>query len=152
MRSQVTTLCVVALAAACSKPAEKPAATADTAMAPPAAAVPAGADAAAPTAALVVLYQMPKDTAKFESYYSATHLPLVSTNAKAIGFTRSVFEKFEKGPDGKAPKYYRKAELWFDSMDALQKGTSSPEFKAVADDIPKFATGGVVVMVARETK
>jgi uncharacterized protein (TIGR02118 family) len=95
---------------------------------------------------LVVLYNAPKDPAAFEKYYADTHLPLLAKHAKEIGFTNDVFVKF-------APNsaYYRKAELTFASMDALKKGTSTPGFKAVADDIPVFASGGFTALTGEET-
>jgi uncharacterized protein (TIGR02118 family) len=95
---------------------------------------------------IVVLYNAPKDPAAFEKYYSETHLPILAKHAKEIGFLSGVLVKFD-------PKsaYYRKAELTFASVDALKKGTSTPGFKAVADDIPKFATGGFTVLTGVET-
>jgi uncharacterized protein (TIGR02118 family) len=101
---------------------------------------------------LVVLYNAPKDPAAFEQYYSTKHLPLLAAHAKEIGFTNGVLVKFAPGADGKAPAYYRKAELTFASMDDLKKGTSTPGFKLIADDIPKFATGGFTVLTGVETK
>jgi len=95
---------------------------------------------------LVVLYNAPKDPAAFEKYYSETHLPLLAKHAKEIGFTSGVFVKF----DATAP-FYRKAELTFASRDALRKGTSTPGFKAVADDIPVFASGGFTALTGEET-
>lgn len=95
---------------------------------------------------LVVLYNAPTDPAAFEKYYSEVHLPLLAKHAKEIGFTNGVLVKFV----GNAP-YYRKAELTFSSMDALKKGTSTPGFKAVADDIPKFASGGFTALTGVET-
>jgi uncharacterized protein (TIGR02118 family) len=95
---------------------------------------------------LVVLYNAPKDPAAFEEYYAKTHLPLLAKHAKIIAFTTGVLVKFDPGM-----AFYRKAELTFASADAMKKGTSTPEFKAVADDIPKFATGGFTVLTGAET-
>ncbi|HKV52285.1 MAG TPA: EthD family reductase [Gemmatimonadaceae bacterium] len=100
---------------------------------------------------VVVLYNHPKDPAAFEKYYAATHLPLVSKHAKAIGFTRAVLMKFPRNLDGSKPGYYRKAELWFDSEAALTRGTATPGFAAVAGDLPNFATGGFAALVGEET-
>ena len=96
---------------------------------------------------LVVLYNAPKDPAAFEKYYAQTHLPLVAKHAKEIGITNTVLVKF-------APNsaFYRKGELTFASLDALKKGMSTPGFKAVADDIPMFASGGFSVLTGEETK
>ena len=95
---------------------------------------------------LVVLYNAPKDPAAFEKYYSETHLPLLAKHAKEIGFTNGVLVKFSSNS-----AFYRKAELTFASMDALKKGTSTAGFKAVADDIPHFASGGFTALTGEET-
>ena len=100
--------------------------------------------------AVVVLYHTPKDPAAFEKYYAQTHVPLVSKHQKAIGFTRATLTKFPRNLDGSAPTFYRQAHLWFDSEEALKKGMTTPGFKAVADDLSKFASGGLTAMVAEE--
>jgi uncharacterized protein (TIGR02118 family) len=138
----------VTLAAACNKPAEKapetPAADTTAAMAP--APAPAG-----PQAIITVLYNQPKDPAAFEKYYSATHLPLVSENQQEIGFTKAELTKFSSTLDGKKPTFYRQAELYFNSLDDAKKGMATAGFKKVGDDLGKFATGGLIGMVAVET-
>jgi uncharacterized protein (TIGR02118 family) len=101
--------------------------------------------------AVVVIYNIPKDAAAFERYYAEKHLPLVGRVAKEIGFSRALLQKFERNLDGSASSMYRKAELWFDSEEALQKGTATPGFQAVANDLANFATGGFTATVARET-
>ncbi len=104
---------------------------------------------AEPMAIVTVLYNEPKDTAAFERYYATTHLPLVGANQNEIGFTRADLTKFVSTADGKKPTYYRQAELYFNSMDDLQKGIATPGFKKVADDLGNFATGGLTGMIAR---
>ena len=104
-----------------------------------------------PQAAVVVLYNAPRDPAAFERYYAATHIPLVERHAKEIGFTRAELVKFTGGLDGSAAPYYRKAELWFPSEDALRKGIGTPGFQAVAGDLANFATGGVVAAISVES-
>jgi uncharacterized protein (TIGR02118 family) len=99
-------------------------------------------------AIVTVLYNAPRDTAAFERYYRETHLPLVVANQKEIGFTRADLTRFTSNVDGKKPTFYRQAELYFDSMDDLKKGTATAGFKKVADDLPKFATGGSTGMIA----
>jgi uncharacterized protein (TIGR02118 family) len=133
----------LALAAACGKASDK------EAEAP---AADAGATTESTPAAIVtVLYNIPKDPAAFEKYYAATHLPLVVANQQEIGFTRADLTKFHSTLDGKKPTFYRQAELYFDSMDDLQKGVATPGFKQVADDLKKFASGGLIGMVATTT-
>ena len=131
-------------ATACNKGGDKaadaPGADTATAAAP-----------AAPGAIVTVLYNTPKDAAAFEKYYTETHLPLVVANQGEVGFKRADLTKFESTLDGKKPTFYRQAELYFDSMDELQKGVATPGFKKVADDLGKFASGGLIGMVATTT-
>jgi uncharacterized protein (TIGR02118 family) len=136
----------LALAAACSKPADKPAEApaADTTAA--AAPAPAG-----PQAIVTVIYNTPKDAKAFEKYYRETHVPLVVSKQPEIGFTKGELTKFTSTLDGKKPTFYRQAELYFNSVDDAKKGMATPGFKAVGDDLAKFATGGLLGMVAVET-
>ena len=134
---------VIALVAACKpgdKKADAPATDTATAAAP-----------AQPGAIVTVLYNSPKDAAAFEKYYAATHVPLVVANQQEIGFKRADLTKFSSTLDGKKPAFYRQAELYFDSMDDLQKGVATPGFKKVADDLRNFASGGLIGMVATTT-
>jgi uncharacterized protein (TIGR02118 family) len=123
----------------------------DSGMAAPAAAAAAPASDT-PVWAVVVLYNWPKDTAAFEKYYSATHLPLVGAKAKEIGFSKAVLIKFLPNADGSKPAHYRMAQLWFPSEAALKAGMATPGFKDVAGDIPKFSTGGQIVLTGQETR
>jgi uncharacterized protein (TIGR02118 family) len=102
------------------------------------------------SALVTVIYNTPKDSAAFESYYSATHVPLVGAGQQEIGFDRADLTKFESNLDGSAPAKYRQAELCFSSMDALKKGTATPAFKKVGDDLPKFATGGLTALIGEQ--
>jgi uncharacterized protein (TIGR02118 family) len=137
----------IALATACGKSGDRAAEApgADTSVA-------SGPAAAGPKTIVTVLYNAPKDTAAFERYYANTHLPLVVANQKEIGFVRADLTKFVSTADGKKPTYYRQAELYFPSMDALKTGTATAAFKEVAGDLPKFATGGFDALVGAETK
>ncbi len=106
---------------------------------------------AGPAAIVTVLYNAPKDAAAFEKYYQETHLPLVVASQDEIGFKRADLTKFDSALDGKKAAFYRQAELYFDSMDDLQKGVATPGFKKVADDLSNFASGGLIGMVATTT-
>jgi uncharacterized protein (TIGR02118 family) len=108
--------------------------------------------AEAPAAIVTVIYKTPKDTAAFEKYYAETHIPLVVASQDQIGFERAELTKFDSNLDGSKPARYRQAELYFPSMDALKKGIATPAFKGVADDLSKFATGGLDALVGAETK
>lgn len=141
---------------ACSRPGERvgsdsAAAAADTAAAA-AVAQTTPAKTASPTAAIVVLYNFPKDTAAFEMYYRETHLPLLGRHAGEIGFSRGVLMKFDRTADGKKPPYYRKAELWFPSEEAMTKGMATAGFQAVGADFANFVTnGGPTILISHET-
>jgi len=138
---------VLLLAAACTTPKETPKPAADTtAAAAPVAAAPAG-----PQAIVTVLYKQPKNPAAFEKYYP-THLKIVGDVQAEIGFTKAELTKFSAALDGKKPAFYRQAELYFPSMEALQKGLKSPGMAKVSDDFKNFvAPDGLVGMIAEET-
>lgn len=93
---------------------------------------------------LAVMYGHPKDAAAFEDYYSKTHLPIAS---KIPGVSKVELTKFVGTPDGSKSSQYRMAELYFPSIEELQKQMGSPEGQAAVNDIPNFATGGVDVMI-----
>jgi uncharacterized protein (TIGR02118 family) len=130
--------------AACSKPAEKPAADTTAAM-------PAPPPKPAPMAFVTVIYNTPKSAAAFEKYYWATHVPLVGAKQAEVGFVGAELTKFDATLDGKKPTYYRQAVLWFKDMAALEAGIATPGFKAIGDDLAKFATGGLTGMIGEET-
>lgn len=113
---------------------------------------PAEVAADEPMAIVTVIYNQPKDTAAFEKYYAETHVPLVGANQEEIGFRKAELTRFTENLDGSAPAFYRQAELYFESMDALTKGTATPGFKKVADDLANFASGGLTGMIAVETR
>jgi uncharacterized protein (TIGR02118 family) len=93
---------------------------------------------------VTVIYGNPKSPEQFESYYKATHLPLA---AKIKGVSRAEFTKFMRGPDGAQPPFYRMAELYFSSAAQMEQSLGSPEGQAAVADIPKFASGGVNMVV-----
>ena len=92
---------------------------------------------------MLVLYNDPKDPAHFRKYYVETHLPLVSKlpNLKA---SRYSFDVKSLGP-GKAP-YFCIFEAEFENEAALMAALGSKEGKAVAGDVPNYASGGVTMM------
>jgi uncharacterized protein (TIGR02118 family) len=93
---------------------------------------------------LTVLYGHPSDPTVFEDYYATTHLPIA---AKMQGFEKIEYTKFISAPDGLQAAYYRMAELWFVSPEALQASMGSAEGQATAADLSNFATGGVKLLV-----
>lgn len=93
---------------------------------------------------LTVLYGHPTDTAAFEDHYANTHLPKA---AKMKGHSKLELTKFLSAPDGSKPAYYRMAEFWFSSPEAMQTAMGSPEGQATAADLANFATGGATLLV-----
>lgn len=93
---------------------------------------------------LTVLYGHPTDQVAFEDYYANTHLPLAATMK---GQERSELTKFISAPDGGHLAYYRMAEFWFTTAEAMQATMGSSEGQATAGDLANFATGGVSFMV-----
>ena len=51
-------------------------------------------------------------------------------------------------PDGGEPPYYRIFEGYFEDMDSLQAGMSTPEGQAPPADLPNFATGGATIFIS----
>ena len=93
---------------------------------------------------LTVLYGHPTDVSAFEGYYANTHVPLAATMK---GFEKLEYTKFIGAPDGSQATYYRMAEFWFSSPEALQATMGSAEGQATAADLANFATGGVKLLV-----
>jgi uncharacterized protein (TIGR02118 family) len=116
-------------------------------------AVETGDRGTAPCPALVtVIYRQPKDSAAFEKYYNATHVPLVGASQQEMGYRRADLTRFVSNLDGSSPALYRQAELCYNSTDEIAKGTATPGFKKVAGDLPNFATGGLDALIGVETK
>lgn len=103
------------------------------------------------TTFVTVIYNQPKDASAFESYYAATHLPLVTQHAGEIAFTRAELTRFAKNLDGSPAAFYRQAKLYFPSEAALKTGTGTAGFKAVGDDLANFADGGLTALVGHIT-
>jgi uncharacterized protein (TIGR02118 family) len=94
-------------------------------------------------AELVVTYKTPKDTAAFDKYYAETHIPLAKTMP---GLRKYQVSKgpvaTPAGPSG----IHLIAILTFDDLAAIGAAFGSPEGRATAADLPKFATGGADIV------
>ena len=137
MHHPLFSLAALVLIAGCSKPAPQQQQSA---------AAPAGVQWA-----VIVLYNQPKDTAAFEKYYAEKHVPLFASHAQEIGVTRVELIRFSPSADGKPAPVYREADLRWDSREARDKGMATAGFKAVAGDLPVFATGGFTVLLGTKT-
>ena len=94
-------------------------------------------------ARLLALYRTPNDTAAFDRYYFATHVPLAQ---KIPGLRKyDVSGGTVVGPEG-ASSYHLVATLYFDSLDDIKAALGSPEGQATAGDLGNFADGGVELL------
>jgi uncharacterized protein (TIGR02118 family) len=147
MQRSLPGLAALALVAACSKPAPQQQQAAASSPPP----LPSAAAAPGVQWTVVVLYNQPKDTAAFERYYAEKHVPLFASHAQEIGVTRAELVRFSPSGDGKPALVYREADLRWDSKEARDKGMATAGFKAVAADLPVFATGGFTVLLGTKT-
>ncbi|OAF07802.1 ethD like-protein [Bradyrhizobium centrolobii] len=95
-------------------------------------------------AELVVLYKTPKDAAAFDKYYAETHIPLAK---KLPGLKKYAISKGPVGTPAGPSQFHLIAILTFDSVGDIQKAFGTPEGKAAAADVPKFASGGVEMQI-----
>lgn len=93
---------------------------------------------------VTVLYGHPTSPDEFEKYYGGTHLPLAATMK---GVARIELTKFVAGPDGGKAAFYRMAELYFTTQAQMEQTLGSPKGRATVADLPKFATGGVTIVI-----
>ena len=99
-------------------------------------------------AELVVLYKTPKDAAAFDKYYFETHVPLAK---KLPGLKKYAVSKGPVATPGGPSQFHLVAILTFDTLGDIAKAFGTPEGKAAAADVPKFASG-VVDMQMFDTK
>jgi len=98
---------------------------------------------------VVVIYPRPTDVDVFEKAYIDDHVPLAI--AKIKGVTKFVATKVLGTPDGSTPPYYRIAELYFPSMEALQESVASAGTQEAVAHAVAISTGGApIVLVAEE--
>lgn len=91
-----------------------------------------------------VIYNHPQDPEAFEEYYENVHRLKAE---KMKGVSRLELTKFDSGAEGESPQFYRMAELYFPSIEAMEKVLATPEAQAALQDLDNFATGGVIVLV-----
>jgi uncharacterized protein (TIGR02118 family) len=95
---------------------------------------------------LTVLYTPPTHVEDFEAHYTSVHMPLVE---KMPGLVRAETSVVVGMPDGSPAPYYRMAELYFDSGDAMGEAFASDAGKQTAKDAQELAsrTGSTVTML-----
>lgn len=91
-------------------------------------------------ARLVVLYKTPKNAEAFDKHYASIHIPLAK---KVPGLKKYDVSQGAIGTPAGPSGIHLVATLYFESMDALKAGLSSPEGQAAAGDLANFADAGV---------
>jgi uncharacterized protein (TIGR02118 family) len=96
---------------------------------------------------LVVIYPQPKDTDAFEKVYQNEHVPLAV--AKLGGKSKIVATKILGSPQG-TPPFYRVAEVYFPSMQALEECAASDGGKEALAHAVKISSGGTPIFFVAE--
>ena len=97
---------------------------------------------------VVVIYPRPTDVDSFEKAYLEEHVPLVGGKIK--GLTKFAATKVLGTADGSTPPFYRIAELYFPSMEALQESMASPGTQEAAAHAFAISTGGPPIILVAE--
>lgn len=96
---------------------------------------------------LVVMYPQPKDIDAFEKVYQNEHVPLAV--ARLGGKTKIVATKILGSPQG-TPLFYRIAEVYFPSMQALEECAASDGGKEALTHAVKISSGGTPIFLVAE--
>ena len=100
------------------------------------------------SAKFIVAYPLPKDVEAFETVYQQEHVPLAIANL--AGKTKIVATRVLQSPQGNPP-FYRIAEVYFPSMEDLQRCAASPGGQQTLANAVKISTGGPpLIMIAEE--
>lgn len=96
---------------------------------------------------LIALYRKPADAETFDAHYTGIHLPLVQ---KIPGLKKTEITKITGAPMGDA-RYHLMAEMYFESIDAMNEANASKEGRAAAKDLMQFA-GEIVTLFFGEVQ
>lgn len=90
---------------------------------------------------LVVLYHHPTDPDAFAEYYVNKHLPLAARLPGLLDWRYSL--RVHGEPES---PYFAVFEADFPDADTLTAAMTSPQGRAVQEDVPNYASGGAVVI------
>lgn len=93
---------------------------------------------------IVSLHGHPVDPAAFDRYYREVHTPLVQ---RIPGVRNIRFGRVVRMEDGSPAPFYLVSDVYFDNRQALDAAQGAPEMAAALADVPRFASGGVKIMV-----
>lgn len=94
-----------------------------------------------------ILYGRPADPEAFDAYYRDVHVPLA---ARMQGLTSWRLQWLHAADDGTPPPYHLVVDLLAPDAEALAAVFASPEGLAAAEDVGRFADGGVTYLFGRE--
>lgn len=100
-----------------------------------------------PNVKLIVIYPRPKDIEAFETVYQSQHVPMAVD--KLAGKTKIVATKVLSSPQGAAP-FYRIAEVYFLSMQALEACAASEGGKQTLANAVSISSGGTPIFLIAE--
>jgi len=95
----------------------------------------------------MVIYPRPKDIEAFEKVYQEKHVPMAVE--KMIGKTKFVATKVLSSPQG-TPPFYRVAEIYFPTIEALQTCAASEGAKETLAHAASISTGGKPIFLVAE--
>jgi len=86
---------------------------------------------------LVALWSAPKaaDVESFENYYRDVHVPKATV---VPGLKRILLTRIESGLEGAAAPFYRVAEMYFESPQAMEESTHSDLWSSMREDAGKM--------------
>jgi uncharacterized protein (TIGR02118 family) len=93
---------------------------------------------------LIVIYPTPTDITAFEKVYVEDHIPMALEQLK--GPKKIVASKVLGSPQGSAP-FYRLAEVYFDSMEDLEKCAGSEGAQATLGHASTISSGGEPILL-----
>ena len=96
---------------------------------------------------LAVIYPRPTDVDAFEKVYQNEHVPIAV--AKLGGKTKIVATRVLGSPQG-IPPFYRIAEVYFPSMQALEACAASEGCKEALAHAVKISSGGTPIFLVAE--
>jgi uncharacterized protein (TIGR02118 family) len=96
---------------------------------------------------LTVIYPRPKDVDAFEHIYQTEHVPVAV--ARLAGKTKMVASKVLASPQS-TPPFYRIAEVYFPSMQALEECAASDGGKEALAHAVKISSGGPPIFLVAE--
>jgi uncharacterized protein (TIGR02118 family) len=96
----------------------------------------------------MVMYPRPLDIEAFEKLYQEEHVPMAVE--KLQGKTKFVATKVVATPDGTPPPFYRIAEVYFPSLEALQACAQSDGGKETIAHAVKISSGGAPIFLVAE--